>query len=537
MGNLEILPRELLDIVLANLSTSELAALLRTCHGLSEIVEPTLYKRISWETTRLEDPAPTVYLLLRSILIRNVLAKHIHHLYLRGWHRNRTPRALIMQAYNTNEFKMLRETPVRMRTWSGRDAPWSQGLQFGKTDFFLAVVVSYCESLRSINLDFHYDASKSLVGLVLLHEYLLDDDDDSGEHGSFSFAKLRSIEFTGENVMAEEMDPYDEVTMDINHLVPALEISSVESIKASCVSRTAFEWPAARIYREYSTVVSLVIEKARCNERSLERLLSKCSCLRALVWDRMCDRQYDDSRELDCNVLYEGLRHVKRTIEFLRISVTFYATREVPFGMGQIRGRMGSLQYFAKLTHLDAPFAVILGWNRAGAPASLQEIMPRNLISLTVTDQTYRMAGNQLDFRFHLKRLLEYLVEARTGGGASVTTAGPAFDHRVNPGLELEPEYGVTRLAWGMTVRPAKSMASKDTATFYPNKSQTRWVLTTLPNTDGLQELHLHVCYHEWVHFAKYLGIEQICNSNGVSFKLMQPESMRNVYSVTLNLQ
>ncbi len=91
MGHLEILPRELLDIVLANLSTCELAALSRTCHGLSETVEPTLYKCISWDSTRPEDPAPPIYLLLRSILGRNVLAQHIQHVYVRGWHRNRTP--------------------------------------------------------------------------------------------------------------------------------------------------------------------------------------------------------------------------------------------------------------------------------------------------------------------------------------------------------------------------------------------------------------------------------------------------------------
>ncbi len=430
-----------------------------------------------------------------------------------------------MQAYNTDEFKLLRETRKNMIQRCGDNAPWSQGLEFGKTDFFLAVVISYCERLSSINLDFHYGASKSMVELVLRCERLSEDsEDDPDVPPLFYFQKLKSVEFTGQNVAPEEMERNHEATMDINHLLPALFLSSVESIKASCISRTALMEPVDPVM-QYSALFSLVIEKARCNEWDLERLLSMCSSLRELVWDRMCDRHYAEGCQLDCSALYEGLLHVKQTIEVLRISVEFYATIDLHISKRQIRGSIGSLQDFPKLTHLHAPFAVLLGWSRAQAPVTLQEILPPNLISFTLTDQTYRMAENQLDFRYHLKRLCKYLVETRTGRGASVTTAGTGFDQPVNLGLELDPKCGVTRLACGMTAQPARSMNSTETATSYPGKSQERLGLTTLANTDGPQELHLHVCHHEWVEFAEYLDVEQICNSTGVRFNLVQPES------------
>lgn len=169
MGLITSLPQELLELICLEIQstspgTRDLAALSATCQYLRSSLESSLYQEIKW--VRDDGSAPPIYLLVRTILKRKELAAHIQLLHLRGWHRTRTARALVESRFSQEESNLLHEELSTLSWWY--HGPWAQGLEFGKTDLFAAILISHCSNLKSLSLDFHYGASQSLVGTVLL---------------------------------------------------------------------------------------------------------------------------------------------------------------------------------------------------------------------------------------------------------------------------------------------------------------------------------------------------------------------------------
>ena len=474
MAKLTTLPHELVDEVLKNVqgskgATQSLSAVSQVCKPLRHHAESFLYQKIKWVSNG--EHAPPVHLLVRTVLERGELAKYIEHIHLRGWHRTRTPPALFK-----GDYAMLHDALNSLSWWN--KGPWYQGLEFGKTDMFLAVLVSKCSNLKRLSLDFHYGANDSLVHQVLLSKTHRRYHTPERPRNFEQFSKLKEIEFVSQDLQGVAVERYREATINIEHLWSAFVIPTVQHIVVENLAHHSLKWPLQPSLNA-SSLISLTIEGARCDERNLERLLSSCKVLRELTWERMCDCSYDDSCQPNCDVLYEALLHVKNSIESLTISIEFYTTTAIDFGNPgpwTLEGRSGSLKDFSKLERMDVPFAVLLGWKFAEAP-NLGDILPSNLRVLELNDDTYTMIENGLYVRRPLNRLIDYVKS------------------------KAHYETGLD----------AKSADSE----IHPS---------------GLQRLSLRLCWQEWIDVAEYLDLQGHCYNSGLSYQLncMRPEGVRS---------
>ncbi|KAL9105831.1 MAG: hypothetical protein Q9187_008649, partial [Circinaria calcarea] len=477
MASFVCIPQELLGLVCVEIQSNgsrqrDLAALLATCQYFRKGVEPYLYEEIKW--IREDGSAPPIYLLVRTILKRKELAAYIQRIHLRGWHRTRTPRAAIESSFDQEEHHLLHSRRLTLRWDYG--GPWAQGYEFGKTDFFAAILLSHCPNLQSLSLDFHYGASQSLVGTVLLAQKHRGQDRPQG-WGFERFSNLKAVEFINQSVPEDLVEIFHEATIDVNHLWAPFALPSVQRIKATNVARTALEWPL-RPNLQSDSLTSLILEGARCGERELERLASTCKSLRELVWDRRCDCNDGESCQPDCLALYEALLHVRQTIESIKICMEFYTTASIDMsrpGPWTLQGRLASLQSFPKLAHLHVPFAVLYGWHGRDVP-ELADVLPSHLLTLVLTSDTYEMPQNHLFIRLPLNRLIKY-VHHRSVATRSDRDKGTLPD---NHALRLT------------------GCSFPDTPTPTSRPSMLGAISPAPQSLFELQTLSLHVKAHEW---------------------------------------
>lgn len=429
MANLQTLPQELWEAIEDEIrdfspqtARSTFASMCLVSTTMRPRGEASLYRDICWpgvtsgdaknldsiygrtgslpkDGKRLHDPsqAPPVYLLVRSLLSNTRgerLGKHIKGVHVRNWHRTRISMANVRSAYTDIEWKALREAQSGEMYW-WQHGPWQQSLEYGKTDFFLSYVLTRARhNLKSLSLDFHYGASKSLVGCTIAgskHEHY---------HPPLktSFPALREVKYVNERAGPFGVQSYNELAMHVNHLVPLFCNCSIKSIAADSISWEPLDMKSfGRPFQQNAAGLKcLTLTNVRCHEQSLELLLRSCSSLQSLTWKRLCDCNYDESCVVDLNVLWEALEHVKETLENLTLDYEFYTSTAIDIGNPgpwQLVGRLNLIR-MNRLKTVDVPAAVLLGW-KIDEMREFVDILPVALEHLTLSDETVEMTDNE----------------------------------------------------------------------------------------------------------------------------------------------
>jgi hypothetical protein len=175
------LPTELWLEILREASQSDLAALCNTCKHLHDLTESILYSKFSWvpvlnrgvpwtpdsivyEYTTCPDSLkpkfPRVHLLLRTLLNRPELARHVKSaefmspLSNDGCSQNILPfwSEEIESGFTCSDFA-LAETIIKKMKFVAQ-YKWLDGLRNGRSDILLALLLSQLSEIRSLDIRF-----------------------------------------------------------------------------------------------------------------------------------------------------------------------------------------------------------------------------------------------------------------------------------------------------------------------------------------------------------------------------------------------
>lgn len=182
------LPLELLESLLfIHLSKKELSIVSRTWKRLRSIIEPILYREITWQWQK--DPAqqPPIHLLVRTIISRPSLVMYIENLDLGGvkprtawkeypWSDSYLlagPSSSVWDADSQSSFRSTEmhaiEDLLLSLSPSSKDL-WLKVLKRGDVDISIALLLSYLPSLQCLTLGSDFYTSDRLIIVTRVRE-------------------------------------------------------------------------------------------------------------------------------------------------------------------------------------------------------------------------------------------------------------------------------------------------------------------------------------------------------------------------------
>ncbi|KAL1852538.1 hypothetical protein Daus18300_012136 [Diaporthe australafricana] len=188
-----------------------------------------------------------------------------------------------------------------------------------------------------------------------------------------------------------EDDPEDEMDYYVypSSLLPLLGLPSIQRIEAHRVDDGGKPVPATPGVT-CQTLRDLRLVRCQLTEDSLGLLLAAAPNLTTLYCDLVLDAEHV-SGWFDLGKIRESLDGVKGSLEDLSLALNLWSSTAIdcgekgPWG---IRGSMGSLKDFDRLTRLSVSLPVLLGWHVEGS-GKLADVLPEGMRSLTITNEMF----------------------------------------------------------------------------------------------------------------------------------------------------
>jgi len=383
-------PAQVLRLPLELLSTADLSALCLTCRGFRALAESLLYAevRMTWEPPRLGASRPTVSplpLLLRSILARPELATYIRKLILRGntppfrgyWVA--PPKIVVVEADICEPIAFIKRTRVPYSD------EWIQELRNGTMDAFLAILIAQLTSLNSLHIGPNFAHESYFTSKVLMAGIC-----GLASQSAFPciFDRLQRVSFglgTEDRFRVYRLSS----THTINGL-PFFYLPAILDLATTIDNPVNFAWPT-----DHAPVPSMLTSLHLCfvREGHLGRILSATKGLKALSWEwhyREDLRGPMDSGIIDLERIAKDLCCVRTTLTDLKILASTSLSRRGGHFSPKVatRGSMSRIVDMAALQNMEVPWVFLGGWSPASA-IPLQSVIPRNIVSLTITDDMF----------------------------------------------------------------------------------------------------------------------------------------------------
>lgn len=393
MSTLNAVPDDILHVILDGCDQREIVQLSSVNQRLHALAEPRLYGTVQSTWTHTKDPP--IFLLLRSILARPLLARQIHKLILRS------DPAVFVDGKNTGTKLDLSgrislpadeaelDDVVDVVGFSGireeEASPWAEQIRRGVLDAALAVLLLLLPGLVELSIDENY--VRKTTSLTTMMRYALRTGGHIRETSIISkFESLQTIKFPNwpwaesRNGKAIQVNP-----QFIDLVLLCFHCPGIRHLTAVVEAPGTLLWPLDTSY--CSTLTYLDISMVR--EMDLGTILSHCPRLETLSYHYYVDQDCGSPPPfLNCYTLQQSLTLVRNTLKSLRIAVTFQGTsfdcetQWLPFGM---IGTIENLPTYPLLEKLEIPFIVLLGLQPT-REKSLDELLPPNLRHLTLTD-------------------------------------------------------------------------------------------------------------------------------------------------------
>lgn len=188
-----------------------------------------------------------------------------------------------------------------------------------------------------------------------------------------------------EGDLEDEMDYY----VYPSSLLPLFGLPSVRRIEAHRVDDRGEPVPASpgvtcQALRE------LLLVRCQLTEESLGLVLGAAPSLTTLHCDLVLDAEHVSSW-FDLGKVRASLGGLKGSVEDLSLSLNLWSSTAIdcgekgPWG---IRGSLGSLRDFDRLTRLSVSLPVLLGWHVEGS-SKLADVLPAGIRSLTITNEMF----------------------------------------------------------------------------------------------------------------------------------------------------
>lgn len=374
------IPTELLRLVFATLSRSDLYALSLTHRDLRAVAESFLYNRV--ELTWTKSQTPPIAQFLHNIVRRPELASSIHVLILSGDsfdeyfydYKISSPKLPLGEVPLDGLVNCIENLSVSFAS------EWIQELRAGTVDAFMSLLLSQLRCLKSLQLSQNFTRESRLMGMMLRSALC----EKNSHLNSFSYLQDVEAIFPGVGFFIRKYTDARN-TADV---LPLFYLPSVERIRVLVDNPPTFKWPGKTLPNA-SKLVSLDLTMLR--EGPLAQVLSITPNLRKLKWDWYFRRDLQDEYVtdiIDLDQLAAGLSHVQNSLTDLTITAGTSLSESAPeYPEVRFRGSFKTFSELHMLQNLEVPIAFLFGFSSSTPNvARLQECLPRNLEWLTVTD-------------------------------------------------------------------------------------------------------------------------------------------------------
>ncbi|KAI9711681.1 MAG: hypothetical protein M1812_007114 [Candelaria pacifica] len=409
-----LLPVELWDMILDCTNQKDLPSLNRVCTLLKRLTDPYLHAQLAdldWtggDWSQVKQRTPRIHFLLRSIINRPELANHIKHAkfknYINAPAYERSVVQTVWEDASNSGFTGDEMTKIQDLVKSTNLSPrreWLEELDRGAGDVIIALLVSQLASLQSLDIQLDLEENdRPYVGTIFRQALT----SASSTLGLSNFSSLKQITVSTEGHDLRERN----VDFD-TQIAPLFDLPSIEVIDLDWIGPNGSLWPGRQPIT--STLTTLIIRGCHIKEDILSQLLAATPSLQNFSCHLVYDAEFNEW--CHCDKLGSALQQIRTTLEGLKISVYWSASAAIDPSWGYswgIRERIGSMKEFPKLTHLEIPLVIILGYNPYSAPW-LWEVLPPNLYSFTCTDDV----GLFEDFKWTHEDWLEEMTDYLAG--------------------------------------------------------------------------------------------------------------------------
>ncbi|CAG8265455.1 unnamed protein product [Penicillium salamii] len=402
MASLLSTPTEILCIIFAFLSHSDLAAICLTHKDLRSPAEPFLYDHIQWTWSDSEHPPFAEF--LRTIVQRPELATYVHNVVLNGNSfdegvddsGNESPRIPVAEPL-VNE---LVELVTRINVPYAEE--WIQKLRAGSMDAFTTLLISQLPNVKRLYLDKNYNRETRLRGMMLRSALC---EESTNSHLS-SFKYLQDVSADSACLRYNiRRQTQDRNTQDV---LPVFYLPSVKRVRALVDNPATFAWTGKNPPNPQCLTT---LDLTSLREKYLGQLLSVTPRLQKLEWDwnyrwDLTDDAVTDVIDLDR--IAAALSHVKETLTDFTITAgaeRYKAELEDP--KVQFSGSFRVFSGLDNLKTLQVPIPFLLGFSSSESKEhNLPVALPPSLEWLTLTDCL------SLDPQWMWQLESDYLLEA-----------------------------------------------------------------------------------------------------------------------------
>lgn len=396
MASLKLLANEILDIILAYLSVSDLASLSLVCKRLNEQSTPFLYRSIvlTWDAHNTIASTRPLQLLLRTLIEAPSLEKHVLKLDLRsnGYREYSHKAALSKLEVDVDTTVAQSSCKAILSLDPPEPETWKTGLEAGSIHAMVALLLTLTRSLRRLDMSFDLIAGSSFLSTLTTQSL-------RGE----LLPQLEHIAL-GTDVCKDGDDFHYRMSVDIRQFHPFLCLPRLKSANLQLPNNrelpertnpqivdhwkgvTFWTWITDNALRLKNLTI-LRLQYTRASPLMLKQILSATPSLELLEYDYWCS---DSFATLNRRVLGEAILQVRNTLRHLTVALTPCKTDmsgELEyFGDRWVEGSLETVtRTFQKLESLEIAPVVLLGYSLDDA-LDLSEVLPSSLRCFCLRD-------------------------------------------------------------------------------------------------------------------------------------------------------
>ena len=348
---------------------------------------------------------PPIHQLLLTLLANPELAALVKHLSFSAPYHVRNRGATPPIQLNEREMKTVQDMILEAQL--PMEPAWTQALELGSINVFVALVLSQLHNLQTLHLDVDFFTETKFLGLLFKHALLSDSAFPALYH--VRFALVKSFERQGMKAR---------VSIDRDQVKALFYLPAIEIIEAVVFQQETFNWPAPNPPIA-SNLKILKLSLCELDENGLQSILSATPNLEILTYERWCDiapfsRENMSAVYYDLEKLNLALTKVKATLQRLSLSVYFFTDYAMEFdnpdGFG-IKGKPQPYHEYVKLEYLEISFVILFGYDQTCTPVQrMHELLPLSLRHLCLRDDMAIYANYAWDAEPCLDRLKELIA-------------------------------------------------------------------------------------------------------------------------------
>ncbi|KAL4808055.1 hypothetical protein BDV18DRAFT_158173 [Aspergillus unguis] len=423
-------PEDVLYLVFKLLSPTEHHALCLVNQNFRAIAEPLLYSKIQFiwhkdldSCDKLECPPPITQL-LRTLISKPELAAYVRSLDLDGfiWAANRTrfrlPQIHIPEDELDKAIAFIHQSGVSYMGW------WSQELCNGSIDALLALLLAQLPSLQYLHLGYAFTRQCALIGMMFRSAIC--------EPSTYKLCNFQYLERVSFLHRESEDEARDSTLKNTAAILPFFYLPNLRHMSASIDNPDKWIWPTLQAPVP-SKLESLDLRTIR--EGCLGEVLAVTKNLKTLHW-----KWYYASgagadfvnQTVDLDQIAAVLSNVQGTLTDLIITADCRPGVNDQFYPGlEAVGSLKPLVSFDQIKTLRIPLAFLVGFAQ-DVTKRLQDAIPRNVVSLTITDDLALQNCDYLEADWPLWEWQELAAGGKRFGLIFVVQC-----HRPNPVLLL----------------------------------------------------------------------------------------------------